>query len=294
MPTARTAPQPGPPRDELGAHVSTAGGVEHAPARAAALGSGVLQLFTKQPSRWAEPLLSPAAIDTFRAERERCAITCAAAHDAYLINLASPDPGLFERSLGAFRAELERCVQLGLDYLVSHPGSATDGDRGRGLERNALAVRRALEEVPGSVSVLLETTPGAGSCLGGDFAELAELIRRIDIDDRVGVCVDTCHVWVAGYDLRGDYEGVIAQLDDAVGLRRVRLLHLNDSVGPRGSRRDRHAHIGQGTLGDAPFRALLGDSRLVRVPKLIETPKDPDVLAADRANLARLRRYRTG
>jgi deoxyribonuclease-4 len=279
--------------DELGAHVSTAGGVQHAPGRAAQLSSRVLQLFTKQPSRWAEPVLTPAVIDTFRAERERCRITCAAAHDAYLINLASPDPVLRARSTAAFRGELERCAVLGLDYLVSHPGSATDGDRAGGLRRNALAIRELLEQAAGDVVVLLETTPGAGTCLGARFAELGELIAAIDVPERVGVCVDTCHVWVAGYDLRSDYQRVIAELDETIGLSRVRLFHLNDSLGPCGSRRDRHAHIGQGELGAEPFRALLNDPRFARVPKLLETPKDPDALAADRANLARLRGYRS-
>lgn len=286
------APSEGPP-DELGAHVSTAGGVQHAPARAAQLASRVLQLFTKQPSRWAEPELTPAVIDAFRAERERCRIVCAAAHDAYLINLASADPVLHGRSCAAFRGELERCRLLGLEYLVSHPGSATDGDRARGLARNGEAIRRLLDEVP-DVSVLLETTPGSGRCLGASFEELAELIARIDGGARVGVCVDTCHVWVAGYDLRRDYERVVGELDGAIGLHRVKLFHLNDSVGGCGSFRDRHAHIGQGTLGDEPFRALLADGRFTGVPKLIETPKDADALAADRANLARLRGYRSG
>jgi deoxyribonuclease-4 len=278
--------------DDLGAHVSTAGGVQNAPARAAELGSRVLQLFTKQPSRWAEPELTPSVIDAFRAERERCGILCAAAHDAYLINLASPDPVLQARSCAAFRGELERCRRLGLEYLVSHPGSATDGDRARGLARNAEAIRRQLDEVA-DVTVLLETTPGSGRCLGASFAELAELIARIDGGDRVGVCVDTCHVWVAGYDLRRDYERVVRELDAAIGLHRVKLFHLNDSVGGCGSFRDRHAHIGQGTLGEEPFRALLDDARFAGVPKLLETPKDGDALAADRANLARLRGYRS-
>jgi deoxyribonuclease-4 len=280
------------PRDELGAHVSTAGGVQHAPGRAAQLESCVLQLFTKQPSRWAEPLLTTDIIDGFAAERERCGITCAAAHDAYLINLATPDPVLHERSFNAFCAELLRCDQLGLDYLVSHPGSATGGERGAALRRNALAIRAALERIGGKAAVLLETTPGSGSCLGASFEELAELVEAIDVGERVGICFDTCHVWASGYDLKGHYEHVMQQLTDTIGLDRVRLIHLNDSVGECGSHRDRHAAIGAGTLGEEPFRALVNDERFAAVPKLLETPKEPDALSADRANLARLRGYR--
>src|SRR5690606_26449735 len=161
-----------------------------------------------------------------------------------LINLATEDPLLHERSCAAFAGELTRCAALGLEFLVSHPGSATSGDRSAALERNALAIRRALETVPGDVAVLLETTPGAGSCLGARFDELAELLHLIDVPERTGVCLDTCHVWAAGYDLRDDYGGVMAELDATVGLARVRLFHLNDSVGALGSRRDRHAGIG--------------------------------------------------
>lgn len=280
------------PADELGAHVSTAGGVVRAPERAAALRSRVLQLFTKMPNRWAEPVLDDAAAESFHAERARYGIQCAAAHDAYLINLATADDVLFERSLAAFRGELRRCAQLGLEYLVSHPGSATGGDRAAALRRNALGIRRALESEPGIASVLLETTPGAGSCLGADFAELAELLRLIDVPERTGICVDTCHVWAAGYDLQHDYAGVVRALDETVGVARVRLFHLNDSVGERGSKRDRHAHIGRGTLGLEPFRSLLDDPRFADVPKLLETPKDDDALRADRRNLAKLRSLR--
>lgn len=283
--------------DELGAHVSTAGGVPRAPARAAEIGAVVLQLFTKQPSRWAEPVLTDDAVAEFRAERALHGIRAVASHDAYLINLASPDAVLFERSCRAFVAELERCTRLGIEYLVTHPGNAMDGDVARGLAQNAAAIEAALAQHPGGTMVLLETTTGGGKALGGSFDQLAELRRRIaePLRARVGVCVDTCHVWVAGYDLRDDYAGVMRAFDDALGLDTLRLFHLNDSLGERGSRRDRHAHIGQGTLGDAPFRALLEDDRFRAVPKLLETPKgdDPKRYAeVDRMNLARLRALR--
>jgi deoxyribonuclease-4 len=249
-------------------------------------------LFTKQPGRWAEPLFDSAAIDAFTAARAAHGIRTAAAHAAYLINLASPDPVLRERSYDAFAGELGRCVAFGLEFLVCHPGSAMGDQRARALGRNADGIRRALAAVPGEVMVLLETTAGAGSCLGSTFEELAELLHLVGMPERVGVCVDTCHVWAAGYDLAGDYEHVMHQLDQSVGLGMVRLFHLNDSLGARGGRRDRHAHIGLGTLGVEPFRRLLRDERLWGIPKLLETPKDGDALRADRRNLRRLRSLR--
>lgn len=282
------------PVDELGAHVSTAGGVENAPARAAEIDAVVLQLFTKQPSRWAEPNLGPERIAAFREARKTYGIRVAVSHDSYLINLAAPDATLFERSYAAFRAELERCEALGLEYLVTHPGNATDGDEERGIRQNAQAIGRALMEVPGSTVVLLETTAGSGHVLGATFEQIARLLEEVPaaVRDRVAVCVDTCHLWAAGYDIRSDYYGVFGELDRVVGLDRVRLFHLNDSVGGFGSRRDRHADIGEGTLGDEPFRLLLNDARFREVPKVLETPKGDDHAAADRRNLGRLRGLR--
>jgi deoxyribonuclease IV len=281
------------PHDELGAHVSAAGGVANAPARATALDAAVLQLFTKQPSRWAEPELDAAVVIAYRAASTSAGITAAAAHDSYLINLASPDPVLRARSLDSFRRELARCATLGVTFVVSHPGNATDDDFDGALARNAEAVQQALEEIAG-VSVLFETTAGSGRVLGSSFEQLAALIARIPdpLQDRIGVCFDTCHVWAAGYDLRDSYDEVMLRFDDAIGVRRILLFHLNDSVGALGSRRDRHAHIGRGALGDEPFRRLLLDDRFTAVPKLLETPKDDDALAADRMNLGRLRAYR--
>lgn len=279
--------------DELGAHVSAAGGVALAPARAAELGSVVLQLFTKQPQRWADPPLPATEVAAFRDAREHWGIRFAAAHDSYLINLATSDPTLRARSKAAFHAELTRAAALKLDALVTHPGNATGGDRADALARNAAALEETLAAVPGPL-VLLETTAGAGQSLGATFEELAALIDRIApaLRPRVGICMDTCHVFAAGYDLRDDYDAVIARFDDVLGLDRLRLLHLNDSVGTLGSRRDRHAHIGTAALGPEPFRRIVRDDRLRDVPKVIETPKDGDALAADRANLRRLRRYR--
>jgi deoxyribonuclease-4 len=275
----------------LGAHVSTAGGVRNAPLRAAEIGANAIQVFTKQPNRWAEPVCGEEDVRGFTGGVRERGIGFTNSHDSYLINLATADPVLRERSLESFRAELRRAVELDLDAVVTHPGNATDGDRFRGLAQNAALVEQALAEVPGRTMVLLETTAGAGKVLGATFEELAEMIERISPDHRarVGVCLDTCHVYSAGYDLVGDYEGVVANLADTVGLERLRLFHLNDSQCPFGSRKDRHAEIGEGSLGDAPFRSIMNDERFAAVPKVLETPKGDDHTAADRRNLARLR-----
>jgi deoxyribonuclease IV len=279
--------------DEIGAHVSSAGGVENAPARAAELSAVVLQLFTKQPSRWAEPTLTDERSAAYRANAADHGIRASVAHDSYLINLASPDRILRQRSLDSFTDELRRCSALGIGWVVTHPGNATDGDVASGLVRNSEAVQQALETTT-DVVVLFETTAGAGRVLGATFQQLGQLLDGIPsaLQGRVGVCMDSCHVWAAGYDLRAAYDDVMRRFDDEVGIGRIQLFHLNDSVGGLASRRDRHAHIGMGALGDEPFRRLLLDERFSTVPKLLETPKDDDAVAADRRNLARLRGYR--
>jgi deoxyribonuclease IV len=283
-----------PMLDELGAHVSAAGGTFQAPARAAELDAVVMQLFTKQPNRWAEREVSESEAEAFRSARGTHGIRTAASHDSYLINLATPDETLFRRSLESFTAELRRSEALGLEFLVTHPGNVTDGAVDRGIRQNADAIARAMAEAHGSTRVLIEGTAGTGSALGSTFDELAALLEIIGdrYPDRVGICLDTCHLWAAGYDLR-DLDGVLQELDHVVGLGHLRFMHLNDSVTPFHSRRDRHAHIGEGTLGDAVFRTILGHPALAAVPKVIETPKDQDPVAADRANLARLRAYRS-
>jgi deoxyribonuclease-4 len=268
--------------------------VEHAPERARLIGAVCLQLFTKQPSRWAEPDLADERRDAFLAAREAHRVSVAGSHDAYLINLASPDPVLHERSCRSFEAELRRSTSLDLDFLVTHPGNATDGDHGSGIARNGDALARALETVPGRTRVLLELTAGGGSTLGGSFEDLAAILERVPagLRGRLGVCVDTCHAWATGYDLEGDYDGVWSELDDLLGLDRLGLFHLNDSKTPFASHRDRHEHIGKGSLGLEPFRKLLLDERFHAVPKLLETPKGKDAVKADRRNLRVLRGLR--
>lgn len=280
--------------DELGAHVSTSGGIELAPGRAAAIGCVNLQLFTRQPQRWAEPRIDDETAEAFAAARREHGIRVAVAHDSYLINLASPDPALWERSARCFEGELRRSTALGLEYVVTHPGNAMDAEPASGIARNAEGVTRALERVPGDTVVLLELTAGTGTSIGATFEHLAGILVRIPAAhaSRVGVCVDTCHAWAAGYDLAGDWEGVWARFDDAIGPERLRLFHLNDSKHALGSRKDRHEHIGRGALGPEPFRRLMTDPRFAAIPKLLETPKQNDPLTWDVMNLDFLRGLR--
>lgn len=279
----------------LGAHVSAAGGVPEAPPRAKAIGATAMQLFTKMANRWAERDCVDDECASFRQRLADSGVGPTMAHDSYLINLASPDAVLRARSIASFAAELRRCHALGLDFLVSHPGNYMD-DRDAGIARNADAISEALAATPGRTVLCLETTAGSGTSLGATFEELATIIERVDPAQRgrVGICLDTCHVHSAGYDLVHDYDGVLARLDDAMGLARLRVMHLNDSKTPLASRRDRHELIAEGSLGETPFRRIMTDERLVRVPKVIETPKLDDATATDTRMLERLRDYAAG
>jgi deoxyribonuclease IV len=277
----------------LGAHVSTAGGgTITAPPRAKAIKATALQLFTKAASRWAERECDAAEIAAFNAALAETDVRVTMAHDSYLINLASPDPVLRRRSIESFAAELRRCAALGLTYLVSHPGNFMD-DRTSGIARNADAIVEALEREPGATVLCLETTAGSGTALGATFEELAAIIARIprSLQRRVGVCVDSCHVYSAGYDLVKDYDAVWKRFDDALGMARLHTMHLNDSKTPFASRRDRHELIGEGSLGKKPFQRIMNDPRLGAVAKVIETPKGDDHTKSDSKMLNRLRRY---
>ncbi len=292
-------PAPRPPAEQpaaglgpLGAHISAAGGVSEAAARAKAIGATAMQIFTKQASRWAERMCADDECIAFRAGIAATEVRRIAAHDSYLINLASPDPVLRARSLASFIAELRRSEALGIDYIVSHPGNYMD-DRASGLARNIDAIVAALEQAPGRAMVLIETTAGAGTGLGATFEEIAALVEGVPRShrDRMGVCADTCHVFAAGYDLAGDYDGVWARFGDVVGFGRLHMMHLNDSKFGVGTHRDRHELIGEGYLGEGVFRRLMTDPRLAAIPKVIETPKGDDPAVTDARMLTRLRSY---
>ena len=275
----------------LGAHVSTAGGPASAPARGAAIGATAIQVFTKTPNMWREPVITPEIAAAFHAARDAHPLGAVVSHDSYLINLASPDPAIRSRSIGAFRGELTRSEALGLDAIVSHPGNFID-DHDAGMVRNAEGITEALREVPGRVKVFLESTAGTGTVLGRNFEELRALRDLVgdDVRHRVAFCVDTCHLFSAGYDLITDYDGVWERWDQVIGPSLIGCVHLNDSKTPFNSRKDRHELIGEGSLGVEPFRRIMNDPRFATVPKVLETPKgDVDEVTNDRRMLALLR-----
>jgi deoxyribonuclease-4 len=291
---------PYPPRSDgrrhcFGAHLSIAGGLHRAAAEALRGGFDTVQVFVKNQRQWRAAALDPRDVAQWRTLCATPGFGPPVAHASYLINLASPQRRLAERSRVAFAEELRRCDTLGIPYLVVHPGSATDGDIAGGLARVARALNRILaERRDGCAIPVLETTAGSGHTLGRTFTELAEIIAQLAEPSRAGVCVDTCHVFAAGYDVRRpeQYDGLVSEIERTVGVERVCCWHLNDSVGPRGSHRDRHAHIGHGRLGLRGFRYLLADDRFRGVPMILETPKGTDEHGRDwdLVNLTRLRR----
>ncbi|MEO7218850.1 MAG: deoxyribonuclease IV [Gemmatimonadaceae bacterium] len=276
----------------LGAHISAAGGVPAAPPRAKAVGATAMQIFTKMANQWRERECEPEECAAFRAGLADSEVRVTCSHDSYLINLASPKDDLRARSLESFVAELHRSEALGLNFVVSHPGNYMD-DRDSGIARNADSISAGLAAAPGITMLLLETTAGSGTALGATFEELSTIIDRIspELRSRVGVCMDTCHVYAAGYDIVKDYTGVMKQFSDVVGIERLRMMHLNDSKHGLGTRKDRHALIAEGELGEEPFRRVMNDPRLAAVAKVIETPKGNDAEATDRSMLERLRGY---
>jgi deoxyribonuclease IV len=277
----------------LGAHCSTAGGLPRAPLLAAELGATALQLFTGSNVRWDASPLSEDDVEAFRRFISECGIRAVMAHACYLINLAAPDAAIWRRSIGAMQQELARADELAIPFVVVHPGSHRDHGLAWGVERIARALDRILAATEGlKASIALETTAGQGSSIGHTFEELAAILSRVDQKDRVGICLDTCHIFAAGYELRTKegYRRTWASFEAALGLRKLWAIHLNDSKGERASRVDRHAHIGEGAIGAVGFRLLMNDPHLAAIPMVLETPKEGDALASDRRNLDRLLR----
>lgn len=284
----------------IGSHLSIAGGMVNALDEAAALGLDSVQVFTKNQQQWK---VRPLADDEVRAWRSRLADMGwtdgrAVSHASYLINLASPDDELWAKSIDLMTVEIERCEALGIPFLVHHPGAFTSSSRQQGLSRITAAYRELLSRTRGFKTVsCLENTVGSGSNLGASFEELAvlrnQIIEQTGQLDRIGFCIDTCHAHAAGYDLSTDATAAetIDALHDACGLANVRVLHLNDSKAPCGSRRDRHEHIGKGTIGLPGFRAFLNHRGLSGRPMIMETPKGESDGGTpfDTLNLRRLR-----
>lgn len=279
----------------FGAHMSIAGGLHHAVARGLAIGCDCLQIFVKNQRQWEARPLESRALSAWHQAVEESRLGPLLAHSAYLINLASPDRAKCRKSLVALTDELRRCHQLAVSDLVLHPGSHMGAGESAGLRRVAGALSEVLDRTAGQpVRILLETTAGQGSALGARFEHLAELFHRLGDTDRLGACLDTCHVFAAGYDLStvAGYERVLAEFEAIVGLGNLHCIHCNDSKGECGSRLDRHEHIGRGRIGPTAFECLVNDTRLQQIPKILETPKGRDEPGRDfdRLNLARLRR----
>jgi deoxyribonuclease-4 len=281
---------------KLGSHMSVAGGVHTAFARAESVGGTALQIFVKNASQWAAKPLPEEEIRLFAEERKRTGILPVVAHDSYLINLASPAAALWKMSIRAMVNELERCELLALDGLVAHPGSHVGSGESQGLKRIAQGLDDVFRRSPGlRVPILLETTAGQGSNLGWRFEQLATIRDLVREPERISFCLDTCHVFAAGYDLRtaGAVAATLDEFDQVCGLRDLKAVHLNDSLKPFESRRDRHAHIGEGEIGRAGFAAFMTDPRLADVPMVLETPKG-DEAKEDARNLELIRALAAG
>jgi deoxyribonuclease IV len=285
----------------LGAHLSIAGGLPRAVDRAEASGCQALQIFTKSAGQWRARELPPEEVALFRRRVRQTKIRPVVAHNSYLINLAAADAALRTRSIESLRDELDRAEALGLDGLVMHPGSYTSGTEKGGLRMIAEGLAEILASRPdGRTRILLEHTAGQGTNLGHRFEHLAEIIDLLGGSPRLGVCLDTCHLLVAGYDICSEagYQETFRQFGAIVGFSRLKAFHMNDSKKPCASRVDRHEHIGKGCLGLAPFRRIVNDPRFSKLPMLLETPKVDtsqsrrlsDIDPLDKVNLDVLRR----
>lgn len=277
------------PRFLFGAHTGVAGGLHNGLIEGAEIGCDTIQIFTSSPRQWAAKPLTDDAITLWKAKAAETKLSPLIAHDSYLINLASPDPETRQKSLSAFIGELERGEALGLDYLVSHPGAHVGSGEEAGIAQIAASLEEVHQATAGfKIKVALETTAAKGTTLGGVFEHFPAILSRVTAPERIVVCLDTCHIYDAGYDLVGDPTGVWDNFSATVGFDRLRIIHTNDSKFGLASKRDQHAHIGEGTIGDAGFARFLSDPRLPEnLALIVETPVDDD--KGHRENIAKLR-----
>jgi deoxyribonuclease-4 len=288
-----------PPRltsRRIGIHTSTAGGVQNAAERAYRLGCNTFQIFSSSPRQWAPYELSRPQCDEMMCLREKYDLKPMAIHVNYLVNLASTTPLFLHKSITAFRGEVERALTLCADYLVLHPGSFRGADREAGLMQTSAAIAAAtqgLDLAKANLTILIENTAGAEYSLGGSFEQVAEVLERLRNLVPIAACIDTCHTHVAGYDIVSEagMRDTLSRLDRTVGLKNVRLWHCNDAKSARGSKLDRHQHIGKGSIGCEPFRRLLNDACLAHAAFIAETPIDQP--GDDRKNVAALKRLVT-
>lgn len=275
----------------FGAHESIAGGMHKAILRGQQATCDCIQVFNKSNNQWRAAALKPDDVAEYFRLIEETGVTVATSHTSYLINIATPDQALSDKSREALIIEMQRCEELKIPTLVLHPGSHVGSGEEVGMEKAAESINRMFDEIPDNpVVLLLEATAGQGTNLGHTFEQLAYIIDRVEDDKRVGVCLDTCHIFAAGYPLSDpkDYDKTIRTFDEVVGLKRLKIIHVNDSKTELGSRRDRHEHIGKGFIGIEGFRNLVNDNRLREIPMILETPKGDD-LAEDIENLQVLR-----
>lgn len=276
---------------QFGAHESIEGGVFNAIHRGKKATCDIIQMFNKSNNQWRAKKLETKEIDQFFAAIEEAGISVACSHSSYLINLASADPTLNEKSYLSFKEEMERCNLLKIPNLVIHPGSHLGLGEEQGMDRIAANLNRVLAELPdNTVTICLETTAGQGSNLGYTFEQIAYMIDKVERKALMGVCMDTCHIFAAGYPITDpkDYKKTMKSFEDVIGLERLKVIHVNDSKKGLGSRVDRHEHIGKGEIGLEGFRNLVNDKKLAKIPKIIETPKEEELLE-DIENLKILR-----
>lgn len=273
--------------------MSIAGGYEKAVVEASGCGCDCVQLFTKNNNQWRAKPITVEDVEKFSEKLRKLKIRYPLSHSSYLINLAAPAADLWKKSIDAFIVELQRAGQLGIPYVVLHPGAFTTSSESAGLKRIIRALNEVHKQIPaGESGCLLETTAGQGSCLGHRFEHLATIMDGVKQPDRLGVCFDTCHVFAAGYAMESEkeYKATMREMNKTVGVKQIKAFHLNDSKRELGSRVDRHDHIGRGKMGLEPFRHLLCDRRFRRVPMYLETPKgEEDGEPLDVINLKTLR-----
>jgi len=275
----------------IGAHMSISGGVFNAILSGEELGCTTIQIFTKNNNQWKAKELTSAEVEEFFQQQKRTNISPIVGHNGYLINLASPKEDIFALSKESMLVELQRAEKLGLPYLVIHPGSHLGTGEKEGIKKIAGAINQLHQKTPGyKVKICLETTAGQGSTLGYKFEQLAQIMDLVKDNQRLGVAYDTCHTFVAGYDIRTKkaYEATFKEFDKVIGLSRLMVIHLNDAIKDLGSRVDRHTHIGEGKIGREAFRLLMNDKRWENIPKILETPKEGGT-AKDIKNLSVLR-----
>lgn len=259
----------------IGAHMPTAGGLKNSLIGGKAIGCTAVQVFTCSPRQWSHPPLDPEAAAQFHQARADTGITFTCAHDSYLINLAAPDPEILDKSRKAFRRELDRAEALGIPWLVTHMGAHLTSCLGDAMGVLCESMNLLLRETEGmSAGIALETTAGQGTCLGAEFEQIARVLDGCANHPRVGVCLDTCHIFVAGYDIRDEesYGKTFDSFRSTIGFDNLKIIHANDAKKPLGSRVDRHEHIGDGEIGIEAFRMLVTDPRMLHVPIVVETP----------------------